>query len=169
MGLDMYIYNTRKESELDLCKDWDENTNPVLYFRGARDLHRVLEMFSKRTDKEGYYSFTKSDMIKLLNHFMPTILKVYSSAITAYNDCIKAEHYSDEVLSADRLALEYYAATKAMNKVIDKEIREGVPYDPISLFDEDEDGSKIVHLIKCIVALLMDMEDNDTITYLASY
>lgn len=169
MGLDMYIYNARKESELNFDEDWNEKTNPVLYFRSARELHYVLEMFAKRTDREGYYSLDKSDMIKLLNYFMSAIMRVYASAITAYNDCYKAENYSDEHLSADRLALEYFAAGKAMNKKIDKEIHEGVQYNPITLFDEDEDGSMLVHLVNGIMSLLEDMNDDDTITYLASY
>lgn len=169
MGLDMYIYNTCKKSELNFDEDWNEKTNPILYFRGARELHYALEMFAKRTDKEGYYSFNKSDMIKLLNYFMPTIMRVYASAITAYNDCYKVENYSDEHLSADRFALEYFAATKAMNKKIDKEIREGVHHNPINLFDEDEDGSMVVYLVNGIMTLLEDMNDDDTITYLASY
>lgn len=54
MGLDMYMYNS-KHTDINFEGDDDR----CLYWRGQRTLHELFYMFGKRTEKEGYFIFTK--------------------------------------------------------------------------------------------------------------
>lgn len=44
MGLDMYLYNS-KYTDIN----FEDDDNRYLYWCGQRDLHRLFEMFGKRT------------------------------------------------------------------------------------------------------------------------
>ena len=160
MGLDMYMYNS-KHTDIR----YEDDDNRYLYWRGQRDLHYLFETFGHRTDKEGYYTFSKSDVIKMVAYLMESVMNIHKAAKVAYDDMTNAD---DKDLSNEALHREYYVAGRILAKAFDKELRVGNDYNAVNLFD-DYDGTMMADLINGLMSLLKDMEDGETLTYLASY
>ena len=148
MGLDMYLYNSK---HTDIKYELDDNR--CLYWRGQRDLHYLFEMFGHRTEKEGYYTFSKDDVI------------IHKAAKVAYDDMTNAD---EKDLSNEALHREYYVAGRILAKAFDKELRVGNDYNAVNLFD-DYDGNMMADLVNGLISLLKEMKDGETLTYLASY
>lgn len=160
MGLDMYMYNS-KHADIN----FEDDDNRCLYWRSQRDLHDLFNMFGKRTEKEGYYIFTKNDVIKMLAYLMESVMNIHKAAMVAYDDMTNAE---EKELPNDVLHREYYVAGRVFLKVFDKELRCGNSYNAVNIFG-DFDGTMMSDLINGLMKLLVEMKDDETITYLASY
>lgn len=160
MGLDMYIYNS-KHTDIN----FEDDDNRCLYWRSQRDLHDLFNMFGKRTEKEGYYIFTKNDVIKMVAYLMESIMNIHKAAMVAYDDMTNAE---EKELPNDVLHREYYVAGRVFLKAFDKELRCGNSYNAVNIFG-DFDGTMMADLINGLMKLLVEMKDDETITYLASY
>lgn len=160
MGLDMYMYNSKHK---DIR--YEDDDNRCLYWCGQRDLHYLFEMFGHRTDKEGYYTFSKDDVIKMIAYLMESIMNIHKAAKVAYDDMRNAD---DKDLSNEALHREYYVAGRILTKAFETEIRVGNDYNAVNLFD-DYDGTMMADLMNGLMSLLKDMKDGETLTYLASY
>lgn len=160
MGLDMYMYNS-KHADIN----FEDDDNRCLYWRSQRDLHDLFNMFGKRTEKEGYYIFTKNDVIKMLAYLMESVMNIHKAAMVAYDDMTNAE---EKELPNDVLHREYYVAGRVFLKAFDKELRCGNSYNAVNIFG-DFDGTMMADLINGLMKLLVEMKDDETITYLASY
>ena len=160
MGLDMYMYNT-KHADIN----FEDDDNRCLYWRSQRDLHDLFNMFGKRTEKEGYYIFTKDDVLKMLAYLIESVMNIHKAAMVAYDDMTNAE---EKELPNDVLHREYYVAGRVFLKVFDKELRCGNSYNAVNIFG-DFDGTMMADLINGLMKLLVEMKDDETITYLASY
>lgn len=160
MGLDMYMYNS-KHADIN----FEDDDNRCLYWRSQRDLHDLFNMFGKRTEKEGYYIFTKNDVIKMVAYLMESIMNIHKAAMVAYDDMTNAE---EKELPNDVLHREYYVAGRVFIKAFDKELRCGNSYNAVNIFG-DFDGTMMADLINGLMKLLVEMKDDETITYLASY
>ena len=156
----MYLYNSKhKDIEFELDDD------RCLYWRGQRDLHYLFERFGHRTEKEGYFIFTKDDVIKMVAYLMESVMNIHKAAKVAYDDMTNAD---EKDLSNEALHREYYVAGRILTKAFEKEIRVGNDYNVVNLFD-DYDGSMMADLINGLMKLLVEMKDDELITYLASY
>ena len=160
MGLDMYMYNSKYtdinfEGEDDRC----------LYWCGQRTLHELFYMFGKRTEKEGYFIFTKEDVIRMVAYLMHSVMNIHKAAKIAYDDMMNAE---DKELPTDVLHREYYVAGRILSKAFENELRYGHSFNAVNIFD-DFDGTMMKDLINGLMKLLMEMKDDELITYLASY
>ena len=144
---------------------FEEDDDRCLYWRGQRDLHELFYMFGKRTEKEGYFIFTKEDVIKMVAYLMESVMNIHKAAKVAYDDMSNAE---EKELPNDVLHREYYVAGRILSKAFEKEIRVGNDYNAVNLFD-DYDGTMMADLINGLMKLLMEMKDDELITYLASY
>jgi hypothetical protein len=160
MGLDMYLYNS-KYTDINFEDDDDR----CLYWRSQRDLHGLFEMFGKRTEKEGYYTFTKNDVIKMVAYILESVMNIHKAAMVAYDDMSNAEY---KELTNDVLHREYYVAGRILSKAFDNELRCGNSYNAANLFG-NFDGTMMADLINGLMKLLIEMKDDETITYLASY
>ena len=156
----MYMYNS-KHADIN----FEDDDNRCLYWRSQRDLHDLFNMFGKRTEKEGYYIFTKNDVIKMLAYLMESVMNIHKAAMVAYDDMTNAE---EKELPNDVLHREYYVAGRVFLKVFDKELRCGNSYNAVNIFG-DFDGTMMADLINGLMKLLVEMKDDETITYLASY
>lgn len=160
MGLDMYMYNS-KHTDINFEGDDDR----CLYWRGQRTLHELFYMFGKRTEKEGYFIFTKEDVIRMVAYLMHSVMNIHKAAKIAYDDMTNAE---DKELPNDVLHREYYVAGRILSKAFENELRYGHSFNAVNIFD-DEDGTMMKDLINGLMKLLMEMKDDELITYLASY
>lgn len=160
MGLDMYMYNS-KHTDIKFEDDDDR----CLYWRGQRTLHELFYMFGKRTEKEGYFVFTKEDVIKMVAYIMKSVMNIHKAAMVAYDDMTNVE---EKELSNDVLHREYYVAGRVFLKAFDKELRYGNCHNAVNIFD-DFDGTMMADLINGLMKLLIEMKDDELITYLASY
>ena len=160
MGLDMYMYNS-KHTDINFEGDDDR----CLYWRGQRTLHELFYMFGKRTEKEGYFIFTKDDVIRMVAYLMQSVMNIHKAAKIAYDDMMDAE---DKELPNDVLHREYYVAGRILSKAFENELRYGHSFNAVNIFD-DEDGTMMKDLINGLMKLLMEMKDDELITYLASY
>ena len=156
----MYMYNS-KYTDIK----FEEDDDRCLYWRGQRTLHELFYMFGKRTEKEGYFIFTKDDVIRMVAYLMHSVMNIHKAAKIAYDDMTKAEQ---EELSNDVLHREYYVAGRILSKAFDNELRYGHSFNAVNIFD-DEDGTMMKDLINGLMKLLMEMKDDELITYLASY
>lgn len=160
MGLDMYMYNS-KYTDINFEGDDDR----CLYWRGQRTLHELFYMFGKRTEKEGYFIFTKDDVIRMVAYLMHSVMNIHKAAKIAYDDMMDAE---EKELPNDVLHREYYVAGRILSKAFENELRYGHSFNAVNIFD-DEDGTMMKDLINGLMKLLMEMKDDELITYLASY
>lgn len=160
MGLDMYMYNS-KHTDINFEGDDDR----CLYWRGQRDLHDLFVRFGKRTEKEGYFIFTKEDVIKMVAYIMESVMNIHKAAMVAYDDMTNVE---EKELSNDVLHREYYVAGRVFLKAFDKELRYGNCHNAVNIFG-DFDGTMMADFINGLMKLLMEMKDDELITYLASY
>ena len=160
MGLDMYMYNS-KHTDINFEGDDDR----CLYWRGQRTLHELFYMFGKRTEKEGYFIFTKEDIIRMVAYLMHSVMNIHKAAKIAYDDMTNAE---DKELTNDVLHREYYVAGRILSKAFENELRSGHSFNAVNIFD-DFDGTMMAGLINGLMKLLMEMKDDEQITYLASY
>ena len=160
MGLDMYMYNSKYT---DINFEGDDNR--CLYWRGQRTLHELFYMFGKRTEKEGYFIFTKEDVIRMVAYLMHSVMNIHKAAKIAYDDMTNAE---DKELPTDVLHREYYVAGRILSKAFENELRCGHSFNAVNIFD-DFDGTMMKDLINGLMKLLMEMKDDELITYLASY
>lgn len=156
----MYMYNSKYtdinfEGEDDRC----------LYWCGQRTLHELFYMFGKRTEKEGYFIFTKEDVIRMVAYLMHSVMNIHKAAKIAYDDMMNAE---DKELPTDVLHREYYVAGRILSKAFENELRYGHSFNAVNIFD-DFDGTMMKDLINGLMKLLMEMKDDELITYLASY
>ena len=156
----MYMYNS-KYTDINFEGDDDR----CLYWRGQRTLHELFYMFGKRTDKEGYFTFTKEDVIRMVAYLMHSVMNIHKAAKIAYDDMTNAE---DKELPNDVLHREYYVAGRILSKAFDNELRCGHSFNAVNIFD-DFDGTMMKDLINGLMKLLMEMKDDEHITYLASY
>lgn len=156
----MYMYNS-KYTDINFEGDDDR----CLYWRGQRQLHELFYMFGKRTEKEGYFVFTKEDVIRMVAYLMESVMNIHKAAKIAYDDMTNAE---DEELSNDVLHREYYVAGRILSKAFDNELNYGHAFNAVNIFD-DFDGTMMKDLINGLMKLLMEMKDDELITYLASY
>lgn len=161
MGLDMYLYNSKHHDVIN----FEGDDNRYLYWRGQRDLHGLFNMFGKRTEKEGYYTFSKDDVIKMVAYLLESVMNIHKASKVAYDDMSNAD-YKD--LSNEVLHREYYVAGRILSKAFEKELRVGNDYNAVNLFD-DYDGTMMADLINGLMSFLKEMKDDETITYLASY
>ena len=157
----MYMYNGKHHDVIN----FEGDDNRCLYWRSQRDLHELFEMFGKRTEKEGYYIFTKDDVIRMVAYLMESVMNIHKAAMVAYDDMTNAE---EKELSNDVLHREYYVAGRVFLKAFDKELRCGNSYNAVNIFG-DFDGTMMADLINGLMSLLKEMKDDETITYLASY
>ena len=160
MGLDMYMYNS-KYTDINFEGDDDR----CLYWCGQRTLHELFHMFGKRTEKEGYFIFTKEDVIKMVAYLMESVMNIHKAAKIAYDDMSNAE---EKELPNDVLHREYYVAGRILSKAFDNELRCGHSFNAVNIFD-DVDGTMMADLINGLMKLLVEMKDDELITYLASY
>ena len=160
MGLDMYMYNS-KHTDINFEGDDDR----CLYWRGQRDLHDLFDRFGKRTEKEGYFIFTKDDVIRMVAYLMESVMNIHKAAKVAYDDMMDAE---EKELPTDVLHREYYVAGRILAKAFGNELRCGHSFNAVNIFD-DFDGTMMADLINGLMKLLMEMKDDELITYLASY
>ena len=160
MGLDMYLYNSKHK---DI--DFEIDDNRCLYWRGQRDLHHLFERFGHRTYEEGYYTFSKDDVIKMVAYLMESVMNIHKAAKVAYDDMTNAD---EKDLSNEALHREYYVAGRILAKAFEKELRVGNDFNAVNLFD-DYDGTMMADFINGLLTLLKEMEDGETLTYLASY
>ena len=160
MGLDMYMYNS-KHTDIK----FEEDDDRCLYWRCQRTLHELFYMFGKRTEKEGYFIFTKDDVIRMVAYLMHSVMNIHKAAKIAYDDMMDAE---EKELPNDVLHREYYVAGRILSKAFDNELRYGHSFNAVNIFD-DEDGTMMKDLINGLMKLLMEMKDDELITYLASY
>ena len=156
----MYMYNSKYT---DINFEGDDNR--CLYWRGQRTLHELFYMFGKRTEKEGYFIFTKEDVIRMVAYLMHSVMNIHKAAKIAYDDMTNAE---DKELPTDVLHREYYVAGRILSKAFENELRYGHSFNAVNLFD-DFDGTMMKDLINGLMKLLMEMKDDELITYLASY
>jgi hypothetical protein len=122
-------------------------------------------MFGARTEKEGYFIFTKEDVIRMVAYLMHSVMNIHKAAKVAYDDMTNAE---DKELPNDVLHREYYVAGRILSKAFENELRCGHSFNAVNIFD-DFDGTMMVDLINGLMKLLMEMKDDELITYLASY
>ena len=160
MGLDMYLYNS-KHTDIK----FEDDDNRCLYWRSQRELHDLFIMFGKRTEKEGYFIFTKDDVTKMVAYLMESVMNIHKAAKVAYDDMMNAE---EEELPIDVLHREYYVAGRILSKAFDNELRCGHSFNAVNIFD-DFDGTMMADLINGLMKLLIEMKDDETLTYLASY
>lgn len=92
-------------------------------------------------------------------------MNIHKAAKVAYDDMTNAD---DKDLSNEALHREYYVAGRILAKAFDKELRVGNDYNAVNLFD-DYDGTMMADLVNGLMSLLKEMEDGETLTYLASY
>ena len=156
----MYMYNS-KHTDINFEGDDDR----CLYWRGQRTLHELFYMFGKRTEKEGYFIFTKEDVIKMVAYLMESVMNIHKAAKIAYDDMMDAE---EKELPNDVLHREYYVAGRILSKAFGNELRYGHSFNAVNIFD-DEDGTMMKDLINGLMKLVMEMKDDELITYLASY
>ena len=156
----MYMYNS-KHTDIK----FEEDDDRCLYWRGQRTLHELFYMFGKRTEKEGYFIFTKEDVIRMVAYLMHSVMNIHKAAKIAYDDMTNAE---DKELPNDVLHREYYVAGRILSKAFENELRYGHSFNAVNIFD-DEDGTMMKNLINGLMKLLMEMKDDELITYLASY
>lgn len=160
MGLDMYLYNS-KHTDIK----FEEEDSRCLYWRSQRELHDLFYMFGKRTEKEGYFIFTKDDVIKMVAYLMESVMNIHKAAKVAYDDMTNAE---EKELFIDVLHREYYVAGRILSKAFENELRCGHSFNAVNIFD-DFDGTMMADLINGLMKLLVEMKDDETLTYLASY
>ena len=156
----MYLYNSK---HTDINFEGDDNR--CLYWRGQRDLHDLFVRFGKRTEKEGYFIFTKDDVIKMVAYLMESVMNIHKAAMVAYDDMSNAE---EKELTNDVLHREYYVAGRVFLKAFDKELRYGNCHNAVNIFG-DSDGTMMADFINGLMKLLVEMKDDELITYLASY
>ena len=156
----MYMYNSKYT---DINFEGDDNR--CLYWRSQRTLHELFYMFGKRTEKEGYFIFTKEDVIRMVAYLMHSVMNIHKAAKIAYDDMTNAE---DKELPTDVLHREYYVAGRILSKAFENELRCGHSFNAVNIFD-DFDGTMMKDLINGLMKLLMEMKDDELITYLASY
>jgi hypothetical protein len=160
MGLDMYMYNS-KHTDIK----FEEDDDRCLYWRGQRTLHELFYMFGARTEKEGYFTFTKDDVLRMVAYLMESVMNIHKAAKVAYDDMMDAE---EKELPTDVLHREYYVAGRILSKAFENELRCGHSFNAVNIFD-DFDGTMMKDLINGLMKLLMEMKDGEHITYLASY
>ena len=156
----MYMYNS-KHTDIN----FEEDDDRCLYWCGQRMLHELFYMFGKRTEKEGYFVFTKEDVIRMVAYLMESVMNIHKAAKIAYDDMNNAE---EKELSNDVLHREYYVAGRILSKAFENELRCGHSFNAVNIFD-DFDGTMMKDLINGLMKLLMEMKDDELITYLASY
>lgn len=156
----MYMYNS-KHTDIK----FEEDDVRCLYWRGQRQLHELFYMFGKRTEKEGYFIFTKDDVIRMVAYLMESVMNIHKAAKVAYDDMMDAE---EKELPNDVLHREYYVAGRILSKAFGNELRCGHSFNAVNIFD-DFDGTMMADLINGLMKLLMEMKDDELITYLASY
>ena len=156
----MYMYNS-KHTDIK----FEEDDDRCLYWRGQRTLHELFYMFGKRTEKEGYFIFSKEDVIRMVAYLMHSVMNIHKAAKIAYDDMTNAE---DKELPTDVLHREYYVAGRILSKAFENELRCGHSFNSVNIFD-DFDGTMMKDLINGLMKLLMEMKDDEHITYLASY
>ena len=156
----MYMYNS-KYTDIK----FEEEDDRCLYWRGQRTLHELFYMFGKRTEKEGYFIFTKDDVIRMVAYLMESVMNIHKAAKVAYDDMMDAE---EKELPNDVLHREYYVAGRILSKAFGNELRYGHSFNAVNIFD-DVDGTMMKDLINGLMKLLMEMKDDELITYLASY
>ena len=156
----MYMYNS-KHTDIK----FEEDDDRCLYWRGQRQLHELFYMFGKRTEKEGYFIFTKNDVIRMVAYLMESVMNIHKAAKVAYDDMMDAE---EKELPNDVLHREYYVAGRILSKAFGNELRCGHSFNAVNIFD-DFDGTMMAELINGLMKLLMEMKDDELITYLASY
>ena len=74
----------------------------------------------------------------------------------------------EKELPNDVLHREYYVAGRILSKAFGNELRGGHSFNAVNIFD-DFDGTMMADLINGLMKLLMEMKDDELITYLASY
>ena len=156
----MYLYNS-KHTDIK----FEEDDDRCLYWRGQRTLHELFYMFGKRTEKEGYFIFTKDDVIRMVAYLMESVMNIHKAAKVAYDDMMDAE---EKEFPTDVLHREYYVAGRILAKAFGNELRCGHSFNAVNIFD-DFDGTMMKDLINGLMKLLMEMKDDELITYLASY
>ena len=156
----MYLYNS-KHTDIK----FEEDDERCLYWRSQRTLHELFYMFGKRTEKEGYFIFGKDDVIKMVAYLMESVMNIHKAAKIAYDDMMNAE---EKELSIDVLHREYYVAGRILSKAFENELRCGHSFNAVNIFD-DFDGTMMKDLINGLMKLLIEMKDDETLTYLASY
>lgn len=161
MGLDMYLYNSKHHDVINFEGDDDR----CLYWRSQRDLHDLFNMFGKKTEYEGKYTFTKKDVIDMLAYLLESVMNIHKAAMEAYDDMSNAEY---KELPNDVLHREFYISGRIFLKAFDKELRTGNSYNAVNLFD-NFDGKMMADLINGLMSYLKEMKDDETLTYLASY
>jgi hypothetical protein len=154
------MYNS-KHTDINFEGDDDR----CLYWRGQRTLHELFYMFGKRTEKEGYFTFTKEDVIRMVAYLMESVMNIHKAAKVAYDDMMDAE---EKELPTDVLHREYYVAGRILSKAFGNELRCGHSFNAVNIFD-DFDGTMMADLINGLMKLLMEMKEGEHITYLASY
>ena len=92
-------------------------------------------------------------------------MNIHKAAKVAYDDMMEAE---EKELPNDVLHREYYVAGRILAKAFGNELRCGHSFNAVNIFD-DFDGTMMADLINGLMKLLMEMKDDELITYLASY
>ena len=156
----MYLYNS-KHTDIK----FEEEDRRCLYWRSQRELHDLFYMFGKRTEKQGYFIFTKEDVIKMVAYLMESVMNIHKAAKVAYDDMMNAE---EKELPIDVLHREYYVTGRILTKAFENELRCGHSFNAVNIFD-DFDGTMMAELINGLMKLLIEMKDDETLTYLASY
>lgn len=101
----------------------------------------------------------------MVAYIMESVMNIHKAAMVAYDDMTNAE---EKELSNDVLHREYYVAGRVFLKAFDKELRYGNCHNAVNIFG-DFDGTMMADFINGLMKLLVEMKDDELITYLASY
>lgn len=101
----------------------------------------------------------------MVAYILESVMNIHKAAMVAYDDMSNAEY---KELPNDVLHREYYVAGRILSKAFDNELRCGNSYNAVNLFG-NFDGTMMADLINGLMKLLIEMKDDETITYLASY
>lgn len=168
MGLDLFLYNTKHKDVIN----FEEDDSRCLYWRGERNLHYLLVNCGKPVEnEEGRYIIKKNDILKLVSKLVKSAMKIFTATINAereYTDVDSQMVDFDSDNDDHKLYREYYVISRMLRKSIIDEMRKS-DYNSVSLFDSDYDGSEMEKLINGLLELINNMDDNDTLTYVASY
>lgn len=161
MGFEATFY---VESDKDIFMDEDVMSERCPFVGNERDLDDVIIRYGHRDENDNYW-FSKSDLAKVINALLESVMNIYCAAVDAHYEM---ESVNEKDLDNATLHREYYVIGRLMNKALEKEWRYS-DVNALSVFCDDWDGSRVTRLILGLMGLIIRAKDSEKIWYNRSY
>ena len=161
MGFEATFY---VESDKDIFMEEDNDSTRCPWIGNERDLDDVIIRYGHKSEDNNYW-FSKSDMAKVINALLESVMNIYCAAVNAHYEM---ENVEEKELDNTTLHREYYVIGRLMNKKIYNEYRYS-DVNALSVFTDDCEGERMKRLILGLIGLIIRAKDDEKIWYKRSY